>query len=66
MSTEISRKVIGEGQRGEIVVIEFQDNVVDGGSVTHKSRYQIRMGAFTMHETEKKSEAETMAKALAH
>jgi hypothetical protein len=63
MSTETKREVVGLGERGEVVIIEFQDNVVEG-SVGHAKRYQVRMGAFTMHETESRADAARSAKAL--
>ena len=63
MSKEISRKVFGIGQRGEVVLISIEDNVVDG-DVKHSKRYQVRMGAFTMLETVSKADAERSAKAL--
>ena len=64
MSTEVGREVVGVGERGEVVVIHFEDNVVDG-DVKHTDRYVVRMGAFTMQETESKRDAESTAKALA-
>lgn len=63
MSKEIDRKVYGIGERGEVVMITFKDNVVEG-SVTHTERYVVRMGAFTMQETAGKGDAERTAKAL--
>ena len=63
MSTETEREVIGEGERGEVVIITFEDNVVDG-DVKHDTRYLVRMGAFTMQETKNKRDAERTAHAL--
>ena len=63
MSKEVSRQVVGLGERGDVVIIEFEDNVVDG-SVQHAKRYQVRMGAFTMHETKRKADADRAARAL--
>lgn len=63
MSTEVNREVAGVGERGEVVVIHFEDNVVNG-SVQHTDRYVVRMGAFTMHETASKKDAEATAKSL--
>ena len=63
MSTEVGREVVGIGGRGEVVVIHFQDNVVNG-DVKLTDRYVVRMGAFTMQETGKKADARATAKAL--
>ena len=63
MSKETGRKVYGVGERGEVVVITIEDNVVDG-SVQHANRYLVRMGAFTMQETDSRNAAEATAKGL--
>ena len=64
MSVEVAREVLGVGDRGEVSLFTFQDNKIVGGAVTHVLRYQVRMGAFTMHETSSKAAAERTARAL--
>lgn len=63
MSKELERKVAGVSGRGEVVVITFQDNVVDG-SVGHVNRYVVRQGALTIGEYVSPVQANTVAKAL--
>ena len=63
MSKETGRKVYGAGERGEVVVITVEDNVVDG-SVQHAKHYVVRMGAFTMSTTEHEAAADVIAKGL--
>ena len=63
MSTETERKVYGEGERGEVVLITFQDSELEGAVKVHP-RYVVRMGAFTMQDTVKKQDAVRTAEAL--
>ena len=63
MSRETGRKVYGVGERGEVVVIAVEDNVVDG-SVQHTKHYVVRMGAFTMLTTEHETAAGEIAQGL--
>ena len=62
---EITRQVIGNGERGEVVLITFEESAAgDSGGVETHNRYVVRMGAFTMHDTDKKRDAENTAHAL--
>ena len=65
MSTETGRKVYGVGERGEVVLITYQDSELNkDGAVSTHPRYVVRMGAFTMQDTVHERDAERTAAAL--
>ena len=64
MSIETGRKVIGIGPRGEVVIISFADNVVEG-SVQTTVRHQVRYGPVTVYDGTDHAAAQRIARGLA-